>query len=502
MKKTILALMLVVAMFATFFAGCAGTTTDDQANGNVDTLTMYLYGSEGVGNPKVLAELNKILAEEVQAKLEIKYIDWGDIGTKYPLMWASGEQFDMAYVSSGSAVPYARLAREDSLVDITEMLDEYAPTLKADLPQEAWDSMVIDGKIYGVPSSYSEFTAYGFVTRTDLMEKYNIEKIESIEDMEKYMDAALADGIIPLNGNAEVANDLYRMFVALTDDWIDAPGVPYSELYLTGHLDNPSEIFHPAFDERFVDLAVKIREWADKGYWSKDVLASSRGDKDNFVNGVSAAYISHQPDWTGTYGSMTQKLPGVGTEFYCFPEAQNKIVRKAGVQNATGISVNSKHPEKCLQVIEKLMTDARCYNLFQYGIEGVQYELVDGKVGKPETYNSEVDGAGFSGWALRTDKYNIPSVSEDDRRYTLNEAWNKVAVDDPYVGFNFDASNISAELSAIANVNSQLGLQIMVGKTPDAPEVAVEKYREQLKAAGIDKVIEEVKTQYAEYCAN
>lgn len=510
MKKRLFALLLVCVMVTALFAGCGtdkpadGTKGDGSANTNetVDTLSMYLYGSEGVANQKVLDELNKILAEEVHAKLEIKYIDWGDVATKYPLLWSSGEQFDMAYVSSGSSVPYAMLARQDVLVDITDMIDEYAPALKTELPENAWESMKVDDKIYGVPSSYSEFTAYGFITRSDLMEKYGIDKIESVEDMERYMDAALADGMVPLNGSPEVGNDLYRMFVALTDDWVNAPGLPLSELYLVGSLANPGEVFHPAFDERFVDLAVKIREWADKGYWGKDILASSRGDKDNFVNGLSASYITHQPDWTGTYGSMCEKLPGVGTEFYCFAEAQNKIVRKAGVENATGISVNSKHPEKCLQVIEKLMTDERCYNLFQYGIEGVQYEVVDGKVSKPEGYDSEVDGAGFSGWALRTDKYNIPAQSEDDRRYTLNEEWNKVAVDNPYVGFSFDNSKVSAELSAIANVNAQLGLQIMVGKTADDPATAVAKYREQLKAAGIDTVIEEVRTQYAAFLSN
>lgn len=525
MKKKVIAALMAVAMTAGLLAGCGGsdstqnntagtTQTSDSAqaqggeaaeagSGAIDTsetvnLTMYLYGSEGVANPDILNALNEKLLADINATLEIKYIDWGDVATKYPLLWASGEEFDMAYISSSASVPYATLAKQDALVDITDMLDTYAPTLKAELDEVAWDSMKINDRIYGVPSTYSEFTAYGYVTRKDLMDKYGIESIESIEDMESYMDAALADGWTPLNGSSNLGNDMYRMFLATTEDWIDAPGLPTTGLYLAGKLSDPEDIFHPAFTDEFEEFAVKMHEWAEKGYWSRDVLSASQDDKDNFYNGVSASYISHQPDWTGNYGTQKTKLPGVETEFYCFPEANGKIVRKMGVENATGISRNSKYPERCLMLIEKLMTDEECYDLFQYGIEGRQYIVEDGKTTKPENYDAEVDGGGFSGWALRTDKYNIPADTEDPRRYTLNEEWKEVAVDNPYVGFSFDSASVSAELSAIANVDAQLGLQILLGKTTQDPVEAVAEYRKQLEAAGIETLIEAVKAQYSD----
>lgn len=48
-------------------------------------------------------------------------------------------------------MPYATLAKQDALVDITDMLDQYAPTLKAAITQDAWDSVTVGGRIYGVP---------------------------------------------------------------------------------------------------------------------------------------------------------------------------------------------------------------------------------------------------------------------------------------------------------------------------------------------------------------
>lgn len=87
----------------------------------------------------------------------------------------------------------------------------------------------------------------------------------------------------------------------------------------------------------------------------------------------------------------------------------------------TLINANSKNKERALMMIELLMTDKECYDLLQYGIEGRQYEIVDGKIIKPASYNEEKDAGGFSAWAMRTDDLSIPYASEDERRYTLNE---------------------------------------------------------------------------------
>lgn len=516
--RKIIAMLLVVILSAGMLAGCgknnasnnSGTTGNDGAqttdDGTIDTskevnLVLYLYGGEGVANKDILAKLNEKLKASINTTIEVKYIDWGDIATKYPLLWSSGEDFDMAYVSSTANVPYATLVKQDALYDLTDMVAKYTPDLNTALADK-WDSMKVDGKIYGVPTSYSEYTSYGFVTRKDLMDKYSVSSISSIADMEKYMDAAVADGWTPLNGSSNLANDLYRTFVGTTAGWLNAPGIQASELYLAADKDDTSKIFHPAFTDEFEAFAVKMNEWAQKGYWSKDILSSSQDDKDNFYNGLSAAYISHQPDWTGNYGNQLTKLPGVETEFYCFPEANGKIVKASGVGNATAISKNSKYPERALMVIEKLMTDKECYDLFQYGIEGKEYEVVDGKIQQPAAFDATKDAGGFSAWAFRTDALNIPAATEDPRRYTLNDEWSKVAIEDPFVGFTFDSSSVSSELSAIANVDAQLGIQILLGKTSQDPKDAVAEYRKQLEAAGIDKVLEEVNKQWTAYNAS
>ena len=65
---------------------------------------------------------------------------------------------------------------------------------------------------------------------------------------------------------------------------------------------------------------------------------------------------------------------------------------------------------------------------------------------------------------------------------------------------DLDLIQATAELSAVANVNAELGNQLMLGKTDNVDE-ALERYREQLKAAGIETIIDEVKNQLASYIA-
>jgi putative aldouronate transport system substrate-binding protein len=185
--------------------------------------------------------------------------------------------------------------------------------------------------------------------------------------------------------------------------------------------------------------------------------------------------------------------------FYTFAEANKKIKRKMGVENSTVISSNSENPERALMAIEKFMTDPEYYNLIQYGIEGRQYVIEDGVKKTPEGFDDKVDGGGFAAWSLRNDKYNLLMDTENPVRNDLYAEWDKVAINDPYMGFSFDSKNVTTEIAAISNVNQQLGMQLMLGKTSKDPKAAVADYRKQLEAAGIDKVIAEVEAQLANF---
>lgn len=463
-------------------------------------IVCYLYGNEGVANPDIIAAINEKLKADLNCTLEIKYIDWGDVSTKYPLLFTAGEKFDMAYASPVATISYYTLAAQGLVMDITNMLD-VVPDLKAAIDEKTWSTTKLDGKIYGVPCTYSEFIPYGYAYRADLREEYGLDTITSLETMEAYMQAvADNESFAPINGNSIDAMNLYRMFVDMTSGWIPAPGVPNDSLYLVGESkDDFKSIISPAFTDEFAQWCEKMREWNDAGYWPTDILASETTSKDNMLNGISAGFTGHMTDWTGAYGSYKTSLPGISIDWWGPAVDTGKVATTPGVNNTTVISSTSENPERTLMVIEKLMTDESYYNLLQYGIEGRQYEIKDGMVVQPDGYDQAKDGFGFAGWAFRTDKFNIPMSTEDPRRYELIEEWKATAMHDPFVGFSFDPVNVSNEIAAVVNVNSTLGYQLMLGKTQADVASAVEDYRTQLKNAGIDKIIDELTTQMADF---
>lgn len=529
--KKVMCTVLSVIMAAGMLAGCGkaptenkqenSTKTEETAKAETDdaavesekepagteavdltehvTLSFYLYGSPGVANDDILAEINKKLTEDINTSIEIKYIDWGDIGTKYPLLWASGETFDMAYASVNTAVPFPTLAKQGSLYDISGILD-CVPVLKETIAEDKWASTSSGEGIYGVPTLGAGFDSYGFVYNKANCEKWGIEPVTDLNSMIAYCDAAVENGVYPFNGNAEIHMDFYKMFIETTGNWVAAPGISTSELHLItkDFNDCKKEIVHPAFTDEFEAFVKMMDEWSKKGYWPKDILSASTGDKEMYKNGQSVSYITHMGDWTGNYTAIHGQLPDQDVDCWYFAEDHNKVKRNSSAQDITVINANSAYPERCLMVVEKLMTDESYYRLFQYGIEGRQYEVVDGFIEKPEGFDEKVDGGGFAGWALTNTEFKLPLKTEHPSRYDKVEQWTKESIADPFEGFSFDPANVTSEIASISNVNSTLGIQLMLGKTENV-ETALQQYRDQLTQAGIDSVIEELNKQLADF---
>ena len=137
-----------------------------------------------------------------------------------------------------------------------------------------------------------------------------------------------------------------------------------------------------------------------------------------------------------------------------------------------------------------------------FGREGVNYTKVkDQQVELIE----EANWYGLHGgaWTVGNTKLQYVLTSEDPEKNAMLQSFADDAVATASLGFRFIKDPVSEEIDAVNKVVKEMCLPLMCGAVdPDDPEKGLVATRKALKDAGIDKVIEEVKSQYESWKAS
>ena len=120
MKKRMLSALVASCLIVGSLVGCGGqgntvktsnTSNTSNASNTASTaksgsaannfseevnLTMYVVSDRPAGQDLIDENFNKLLKEKMNTTLTINWIPWSDFANKYPLLFSSGEEFDMA----------------------------------------------------------------------------------------------------------------------------------------------------------------------------------------------------------------------------------------------------------------------------------------------------------------------------------------------------------------------------------------------------------------------
>lgn len=189
MKKKMKWTALAMAAAMGLMAGSAMTVAaEDDPNEEVD-LVMYLLGPRPARFDNALEKFNEMALEELNCTLTVNFIEYGDLQTKYPLIFSSGEEFDLAY--AGTWVNFANLAQKGAFTPLEDLLLEYcADSLKLQ-PEDSLEQATINGHIYAYPTNYYTYSAYGVAVRGDIMEKYGFSELKDFDDLMAFLEAAV-----------------------------------------------------------------------------------------------------------------------------------------------------------------------------------------------------------------------------------------------------------------------------------------------------------------------
>jgi putative aldouronate transport system substrate-binding protein len=150
--------------------------------------------------------------------------------------------------------------------------------------------------------------------------------------------------------------------------------------------------------------------------------------------------------------------------------------------------------------LDMMYTNKDLVNTLIWGIEGKHYVKVsDNVIRYPDGLDSSTVGYTMNSLTTSNPFIAYTLEGEDPNIAQTIQQWNAAAKKSAALGFTFNASEVQNELTAIGNVLQQYQRVLETGSVD--PKQMLPEFISQLKAAGIDRVIEQKQSQLDAWAA-
>lgn len=530
-SKKVMALLLSACMTAGLMAGACTASAEESGTDywagweDVDTsdhvvITYMTTGEKPEGEAldnlnAMMDELNAVLTEKVNAEIEILYISWTDYLSNYNLTLASMDgSVDLVGTASDWLDAWPN-AKNGAFLELSEeMLQTYAPATYATVPQENWDVCKYDGEIYLMPEdNYTQWTNQGFAYRLDWAREAGLEDgVKSWEDLTeyfKYVKEAHPELKVMWDSDGTTYGTMVGGWLTSHTDYTPIDGINAGAMW-GGTQDDPYTIYSPYMTETdlLVEFAELMKEWDELGVWPTDVLNNSAVDnRTEFRAGQTAVEQHHTQTWCDlashtSANAIYDQDENAEVGFFYFGEETQNLTALNITHGAMAVSAASENPERALMVYDLIRNDQQCYRLFNYGIEGVSYEVVDEIYTQdPEGYNADTQNIAnmTNFWWGRNDANVLkPAAYNWDAINELYAEYDEIAQPYRYGQFVADVDYISAYINNISEIHTNYMKQIAFGKYNGTAEEIVAEYQAALASANIEEVTAELQRQITE----
>ena len=231
-------------------------------------------------------------------------------------------------------------------------------------------------------------------------------------------------------------------------------------------LDDATATPIPAEDiPEYRDFLVLMRDFYEKGFWSKNVLNNTVSSGDAFMNGTSACQLHNMETvastWRQTTLSHPEWKPEVVDLMEDFPtNASSYIV------DGMAIFVNSDNLARSLMWMDTIRSDKEIYDLFYYGVKGKHWQDEgDGPACRRGPNAGEYDT--FSIWGMRTKQLARMDVGQWPEWTATMDNYAKRMVDNPILYMPFDDSGLKNENAALGNLSTKYWGVLLFGFDED-----------------------------------
>jgi putative aldouronate transport system substrate-binding protein len=455
-------------------------------------LTWYVIGN---GPAKDQAAIDAAASAYIQkmglnANIHILCFDWGTYDQKLGTIIQSSEPFDICFTAVWTNNYNNNVARGAFLPlndPKTNLLGKFAPKTKAMLGPDFLAGSAVNGINYGIPANKEKAHNWGFIFRSDLVKKYNMDiaQVKKLEDLQPLLQQ-IKDGeptMYPLEacGGGDSPRFLLDWDKMIEDD------IPVS-LYPDNR---SSKVINEFEAPETLALFKVIRQFYQAGFIRQDAASVSDFNADEKAGLIFVATKSLKP---GKDAEMTNATGHPWTQVDITPPYISNRETEGSMQ---AISRTSKNPEVAMKFLELFNTSPYLNNLINFGIEGRHYTKVKSNI--IQAGPKQADYNPGTSWMFGNQFINYLYTNEDPKKWDKFIAYNKSATAEKSLGFVFDPEAVSTEMATVKGVWKEYTANLETG-TVD-PESVMPEVVAKYKAAGIDNIIAEVQKQYDAFLA-
>lgn len=390
MKKTkILSVILSTLLVSTSLIGCGDKASSGNNSGEADDnspIKFSFYSEDGVAND-FSDPIAKKITETTGVTLEIDYPVGGN-NQRIPLMIASGEYPDLIYAKGDTP----KLIEAGALIPLDDLIEEHAPNIKklyGDYLQRLKHSEE-DPSIYTL-GAYQVDTAIWSTAGTmqlqnAVLEDLGYPEIKTIYDYEEAIKAYI-EKYPTIDGQPTIGLSL------CADDWKWLITVGNPAGLVAGYTDDgqwlvDDETFEATYKFYGDDLKEYFK-WLnhmnDEGLLDPESFTQKT---DQYLAKLASGRVLGITDAEWHFNEAEVSLAGEGKEertYARLPVVMNEettcsVMKSQGYSAAfgVGISTSCKDPVRAIKFLDWMASD-EAQILNNWGIEGVNYEIVDGK---------------------------------------------------------------------------------------------------------------------------
>ncbi len=439
------------------------------------------------------AAINAITEPAINCLVDIQEIWISEVANTTSMAVAGDEKIDLVHVATVNTL--STLAGSDILLDMNEgnLLQNRGQDLVELFGEDLLAAGSVSGKQLAIPAKTYNAAAKGIYYNKTLADEYGIEIPESctFEELSEILyevHEAIPDITTYYCGSGEL-NYLF---------WLENYETFGSESSYGVILDATEDptVVNLYATEMFEEYCLQAFHWTQDGIQPGDPTDTNSAQDYFYAQSLFCVVVNINPEQDASWGASALSS---GFELGSCVLVEAEITNTNITEYMWGIAVNSERPDKAMDFLNFLYTNAEVANILKYGIEGENYEFVEGSDLVIET-NGTYDPMFYIGG----DESLLYVEYPGDEDYISDlQAMEEEATLSPLAGYMFDDSDYQTESSVIYSTIMEYLPRLQNGMCDSEEETLelIDEFVQALEAAGINDVIAANQEQVDAYLA-